>query len=72
MPADLHGAIAIAIGISAGPCDGEGLSDARSALDQKGGVTVIDVGNGERICIDGFVESLPIGVIDRCNNALPF
>ena len=51
--------------------DGEGLSNFWSALDHEGGIPVIDVGDGAGIGVDGFVESLAIGVVDNRSDPLP-
>ena len=72
LPADLYSSISIPIGVAVGALDGECLSDGGRALDEEGGVTVIDVGDVEGIGVDGFVEALGIGVVDGCGDASSF
>ena len=57
-PGDGGGAVTIRV--VCGACDGECLPNGWSALDQEGGITVIDEGDGERIGVDGFIESFGI------------
>ena len=65
-PGDGGGAITIrVIGVA---CDGKCLPNGWSALDQEGGITVIDEGDSECIGIDGFVESVCICLVKVCTN----
>ena len=41
-------------------------------MDEEGGITVVDVWNGQVIGVDRFAESLTIGVGDDGSDPLPF
>ena len=67
-PGDGARATAIAIWVLAGLCNGEGLADFRAALDEEGGITIIDIRDGERLREGSLLETIAIGVIQSCSD----